>query len=120
MDRYWDEMYPRVEDDDLDERAGKLAWFNDYAAQAVSAVPLAPGDPPYTLLDWHVSREVDNLSRQNAEGFQEAAGEGKPTGEIFDKAVESAPEAKRREQSEPATRAVAPFRRLTAGWAPAP
>src|SRR3546814_9815573 len=36
MDRYWDEMYPRVEDDDLDERAGKLAWFNDYAAQAVS------------------------------------------------------------------------------------
>src|SRR3546814_2228618 len=90
MDRYWDEMYPRVEDDDLDERAGKLAWFNDYAAQAVSAVPLAPGDPPYTLLDWHVSREVDNLSRQNAEAFPEAVGEGKPTGQIFDQAGASA------------------------------
>src|SRR3546814_673988 len=112
MDRYWDEMYPRVEDDDLDERAGKLAWFNDYAAQAVSAVPLAPGDPPYTLLDWHVSREVDNLSRQNAEAFQEAVGEGKPTGEIFDKAVESAPDAKLREQYELSIRAGAAFERF--------
>lgn len=114
MDRYWDEMYPRVEDDDLDERAGKLAWFNDYAAQAVSAVPLAPGEPPYTLLDWHVSREVDNLSRQNAEAFQEAVGEGKPTGEIFDKAVESNPDAVLREQYELSTRAMAAFERFKA------
>lgn len=114
QDRYWDDLYPRVEDDDLDERAGKLAWFNDYAAQAVSAVPLAPGEPPYTLLDWHVSREVDNLSRQNAEAFQEAVGEGKPTGEIFDKAVESNPDAVLREQYELSTQAMAAFARFKA------
>src|SRR3546814_1016780 len=107
-------MYPRGEDDDRDERAGTLAWFNDYATQAVSAVPLAPSDPSYTLLDWHVSREVDNLSRQNAEEFQEAVGEGKPTGEIFDKAVESAPDAKLREQYELSIRAVAAFERFKA------
>src|SRR3546814_5176852 len=66
------------------------------------------------LLDWHVSREVDNLSRQNAEAFQEAVGEGKPTGEIFDKAVESAPDAKLREQYELSIRAVAAFERFKA------
>src|SRR3546814_5439518 len=73
---------------------------------------------PYTTLfrslDWHVSREVDNLSRQNAEAFQEAVGEGKPTGEIFDKAVESAPDAKLREQYELSIRAVAAFERFKA------
>src|SRR3546814_10286610 len=73
MDSYWAEMYPRVEDDDLDERAGKMAWFNDYAAQAVSAVQLAPGAPPYPLHQWHVPREVDNLSGQTAEALHEAA-----------------------------------------------
>src|SRR3546814_20753865 len=91
-------MYPRVEYDDLDEPAGKLAWFNDYAAQAVSAVPLAPGDPPYTLLDWHVTREVDNMSRQNAEAFQEAVGDGKPIGAKLAQEVGSAPDAQRSEK----------------------
>lgn len=114
QERYWDELYPRVEDDDPDERAGKLAWFNDYASQAVSKVPLAPGESPYTLLDWHASREVDNLSRQNAEAFQEAVGEGKPTGEIFDKAVESTPDAVLREQYELSGQAMAAFARFKA------
>src|SRR3546814_4337954 len=44
---------------------------------------------------------------RSAEAFQEAVGEGKPTGEIFDKAVESAPDAKLHEQYELSIRAVA-------------
>lgn len=91
QDRYWDALYPRIEGDDLDERAAKLAWFADYATQAVSKLPLAPGEPGYGLAHWQVSREVDNLGRQNAEAYQAALDEGKPTGEAFDKAVESTP-----------------------------
>lgn len=114
QDRYWDTLYPRIEDGDLDERAAKLAWFNDYASQAIARLPLAPGEPGYTLLDWQVSREVDNLARQNAQAHQNAVAEGKPTGELFDKAVESNPDAVLREQYELAGQAQAAFARLKA------
>lgn len=114
MDGYWDELYPRIEGEDLEERAAKLAWFNEYASQAISALRLTPGEEAYTLRDWQVSREVDNLARQNAEAHMEAVSEGKPTGEMFDRAVESNADADLLADHEQAAAAMAAFDRFNA------
>lgn len=112
LDTYWDDLYPRIEGDDLEERAAKLAWFNEYAAQAIARLRLTPGEEAYTLLDWQVSREVDNLARQNADAHMEAVAEGKPTGEMFDRAVESNADASLLQDHDDAAQALAAFEQL--------
>lgn len=93
VENYWDGFWPRAEDGDLEERAGKLAWFNTYAGQALMRVPLTTdGGPPLSLAEWKQSREVDNLARQNAEAYKEAVGEGKLTGEAFDTRIMASPD----------------------------
>ena len=85
LDTYWEGLYPRADDGDMEERAGKLAWFSTYGSRAIQAM-LLNDDPqaPLTLMGWLDSREVDNLGRQNSEAYQAALGEGRVTGETFD------------------------------------
>lgn len=87
LERYWEGLYPRLDGDDADERISKLSWFNTYASRVLRAAPLTEAKPAMTLNDWQASRDVDNLGRQNAEAYQAALAEGKPTGEGFDKAL---------------------------------
>lgn len=87
LEHFWDGLYPPAEGDDLDERASRLAWFNQYATLALRNAPLASDEPPMSLNDWQISREVDNLARQNREAWQTAIDEGKPDGETFDQAL---------------------------------
>lgn len=87
LEHFWDGLYPPADGDDLDERASRLAWFNQYATLAMRKAPLTSGEPAMSLNDWQTSREVDNLARQNREGWQAAIDEGKPDGETFDQAL---------------------------------
>lgn len=111
---YWDGMFPPIEDDDLEERSAKLAWFNTYGAQALLALHVTPGPDGYTLADWQVSRDVDNLARQDAAAHKEALDEGKPSGEMFDKSIESHPDAVLVQQCESARRVLDAFNRFKA------
>lgn len=97
LEHFWDGLYPRIEGEDLDERASKLAWFNTYAGRALRAAPLTDAKPAMTLNLWTTSREVDNLARQNTEAHQAALGEGKPSGDVFDKALLDNPPERLRE-----------------------
>lgn len=94
LEQYWDGLYPRVEDGDLEERAAKLAWFNTYGGRALGGIMLNH-DPqaPLTLLGWLDSREVDNLARQSAESYQSALDEGRINGEAFDAKLMATPDA---------------------------
>ncbi len=85
LDTYWEGLYPRADDGDLEERGGKLAWFANYGSRALQ-LTLLNGDPqaPLTLAEWIDSREVDNLGRQSAEAYQAALDEGRINGETFD------------------------------------
>lgn len=87
LETYWDSLFPVVEEDDMDERAGRLAWFNNYASAALNAAPLSAGANGVTLASWQQSRDMDNLARQNAEAYQNALDEGRMTGDAFDKAM---------------------------------
>ena len=82
LEQYWDGLYPRADDGDLEERASKLAWFATYASRALQSMML--NDDPQAALNltgWMDSREVDNLGRQNAEAYQTAQDEGRINGE---------------------------------------
>ena len=94
LETYWEGLYPRADDGDLEERAGKLAWFATYGARALQAMRLND-DPqaPLTLAGWIDSREVDNLGRQNAEAYQAALDEGRINGETYDARMVATPEA---------------------------
>src|SRR5690606_25845166 len=99
LDTYWEGMYPRADDGDLEERAGKLAWFATYGTRALQLMMLnSDAQSALTLSDWIDSREVDNLGRQSAEAYQAAMDEGRMNGETFDARIVSTDDAFIRER----------------------
>ena len=114
LDTYWEGMFPRADDGDLEERAGKLAWFATYGARALQMMMLN-NDPQasLTLANWMDSREVDNLGRQNAEAYQAALDEGRINGETFDSRIVTTDEALIRERIEQVAAAREAFGRFS-------
>ena len=119
LDTYWEGMYPRADDGDLEERAGKLAWFASYGTRALQMMMLnSDAQSALTLADWMDSREVDNLGRQNAEAYQAAMDEGRMNGETFDSRIVSTDDAfirERIDQVAAAREAFTRFSRLSDG-----
>ena len=114
LDTYWEGLYPRAEDGDLEERAGKLAWFATYATRALQMMALnGDGQASLTLADWIGSREVDNLGRQNAEAYQAAMDEGRINGETFDSRIVLTDDALIRERVTQVAEARAAFTRFS-------
>jgi type VI secretion system protein ImpA len=86
--RFWDALYPEIEDGDLETRAAPLVWLNEELPLAIRQIPVTQGvsGENYAWLDWKESREVDNLGQEDKAA---ALADGKITGEQFDKTVES-------------------------------
>ncbi|QDA56259.1 type VI secretion system protein TssA [Thermomonas aquatica] len=115
LDQYWDGLYPRADDGDLEERASKLAWFATYGSRALQSMML--NDDPQaalTLAGWIDSREVDNLGRQNAEAYQAALDENRINGETYDSRIQSTSEATVRERIDQVQAARDAFARFSA------
>jgi type VI secretion system protein ImpA len=92
---FWDSLYPEIDDGDLEFRAGPLGWLNEKLPSSIRQIPVTQGmnAERYTWLRWKESREVDNLGRRDQAAMAALVGEGKITGEQFDKAVETTPVA---------------------------
>lgn len=97
-ERYWDNLYPEIDEGDLEARANVLAWMDGRLSFAIKEVPLTddPGGSNYIYLDWATSVKLDipmdtanldsdELERINALRAQ-ALAEGKVTGEEWNKA----------------------------------
>jgi type VI secretion system protein ImpA len=93
QERFWEGLYPEIEDGDLEFRAGPLNWLNEKLPSIVRQIPLTDSDPAYAWTRWDESRTVDNLGRQNPDAMLAAMAEGKISGEQFDKAVAESPRA---------------------------
>ena len=94
-ERFWDHLYPEIEEGDLEPRSGPIEWMNQRLPEALRFVPVARssrGDQ-YGWWHWQESRTVENLGRTNPEARSTALAEGKISGEDFDKAVGSLPRA---------------------------
>ena len=93
QERFWDQLYPELEDGDAEFRAGPFDGLNSGLPLFIRQIPLTQsgnGDA-YSLLHWTDAQAVDNLARQNAEAYQVAVDEGKVTGEQLNKAVVTTP-----------------------------
>lgn len=98
---FWDNLYPEIDEGDLDYRVGPLEFLNNNLWLAVKGIPLTDPrvTPGYSWLKWQESRQVgyekDTLNQYgDADEGKKAArdekiGEGKLTGEEFDAAVVS-------------------------------
>lgn len=115
LEQYWDGLYPRADDGDMEERASKLAWFATYGSRVLQSLML--NDDPQAVLSlagWIDSREVDNLGRQNAEAYQAALDEGRVNGETFDVRMQATSDDVVRERVEMVQAARDAFARFSA------
>lgn len=92
-ERFWESLYPELEDGDAEFRAGPLDALNGRLPLFIKQIPLTKsGDEVYTWLHWEEARMVDNLARQNQEeALQAALADGKVTSEQLTKVVAITP-----------------------------
>ncbi len=96
---YWENLYPSVEEGDLDFRAAPLEFMNEKLWPRVKQVPLTDSKktPGYSWLKWQESREVGyesdtrnkygDVDESRKRKRDEDTAEGKLTAEEFDGAV---------------------------------
>jgi len=96
-EKFWDGVYPPVEDGDLEARANSVAWLNRQAASALLSVPVtkAPG-AAYSMMQLDEARRLDtppNAASMSPEAIaalneerSRAASDGRVTTEVFTKA----------------------------------
>ena len=77
LQQFWDNVYPELEDDDLDYRVGPLEFLNDKAWLIVKQIPLTDSrnTPGFSWLKWQESRQEDKSGGKiSAEDFDRAVG----------------------------------------------
>ncbi len=96
LEKYWDHLYPEIDDGDLDYRIGPLTFLNEKLPEAVFQVAVC--DPRktkgYSYYLWEESRAVgfgQNLDKEQKKRRQIMIDDGKVTGEEFSAAVTSSP-----------------------------
>lgn len=104
-ERFWENVYPEIDDGDLDARANSLSWMDQQMAEALKEVPLtkSAGGTSYTLHHWNDSKQfmipenVDSLEYEEKQRVAtlraHAAEEGKITGEDWRNAKLATPRA---------------------------
>jgi type VI secretion system protein ImpA len=94
VDKFWDSVYPELEDGDAQSRGAPLGFVGTKLEIPIKIVPVVE-KAPYSLLDYEQSREVgfedqaktDEAKKKRAHLVKE----GKLTPELFDKAFEETP-----------------------------
>jgi type VI secretion system protein ImpA len=94
-ERFWETLYPELEDGDAEFRTGPFEGLNAALPLVIRQVALtrSGNGEEYTLLHWDEAKKLENLARQNQEAYQAALDDGKVTSEQFNKAVASTPRA---------------------------
>ena len=94
IDRFWDTLYPEIEDGDAESRGAPLGFVGVKLDIPVKLVPVVE-KAKYGLLDYQQSRDVgyeDQAKGDEAKKKRAALiKEGKVTPELFDKAFEETP-----------------------------
>jgi len=92
QERFWDSLYPEVEDGDLEYRAAPFWWLNEKLPLAVRNIPLIrTPEVEYALVHWDESRALDKLARTDANAHAAAVAEGKVTTEKLNAAAMAPP-----------------------------
>ncbi|MBL0700374.1 MAG: type VI secretion system protein TssA [Desulfosarcina sp.] len=99
LTNFWDHLYPLIEDDDLDYRAGPLEFINNRLSVAIQGIPITDKNVTagYSWFKWHESRQVGyeadmrnkygDVDDSKKKSRDQLIAEGKLTAENFDAAV---------------------------------
>ena len=95
LDRFWDTLYPEIEDDDLEIRSGPLEWLGTKLDQPLRMLPITSNG--LNLVQYKESRSIgyekDATTPEKRQSRQQAIADNKPTAEDYDSAVDSTPRA---------------------------
>jgi type VI secretion system protein ImpA len=70
--RYWEELHPRTEDSDNEQRIGNLAWLLKRSVQLVKEIPLTEGrGSAFSWIDFEAARARANNSVRTGEVVSE-------------------------------------------------
>jgi type VI secretion system protein ImpA len=84
-DNYWDTLHPLVEDNDVEQRVGNIAWLLNRSVQLVKEIPLTEGrGSQYSWTDFEAARVRANNAAKSGETVVEK--EGQPTLAALDSA----------------------------------
>lgn len=101
LDAFWETLYPEIEEDDLDYRAGPLEFINDKLWLPIKKIPVTdPGNTPgFSWMKWQESRKVGfekdilnqygDVDDEKKKARDEQIAEGKLPAEEFDSAVKA-------------------------------
>ena len=117
LTRFWDGLYPEIEDGDTDFRAAPLEFANNTLGFMIRSIPLT--DPRatsgYSWLKWQESRSVGYEEHaKDPQARKELIAEGKISAEVFDSAVERSTKAFYAGLAEKIEKALALFTALDA------
>jgi type VI secretion system protein ImpA len=120
MGDYWENVYPVIEDGDLDFRAAPIEFLNEKLWVCVKNAPLTDPrvTPGYSWFKWQESREVgleaDAQDDSRRQAREEKIAEGKLSAEEFDTAVEKSKKAYYESVFADVTECVEQFKQLDA------
>lgn len=86
IDKFWDSLFPAVEDEDLDTRISRLNWMETNLPQQIRQISLT-STVDYGWIKWQEAKTVDNLSRKSQEAATAALADGKINGEQWNNAI---------------------------------
>ncbi len=120
---FWDPLYPRIEEGDLEYRIGPLEFLNEKLWLPIKQIPVTDRTTAgYSWMKWQESRQVGaekdirNANGEVDEGRRRARAdliaEGKLSAEEFDNAVTLSSNAFYRKLSDDVTACVDAFKRL--------
>jgi type VI secretion system protein ImpA len=85
---FWEFLFPEIDEDGAEERAGKIAWLNKQLSETIRNHPLtSQNSGGYSWAKWQESRLVANLGLRDAAAQEQAVAEGKLAPDVFDKAT---------------------------------
>jgi type VI secretion system protein ImpA len=58
QDKFWETLFPEIDEGDMEGRANAVAWFEGQGAFALQGIPITGGDG-YSFLDWEDSKVFD-------------------------------------------------------------
>ena len=95
LDRFWDTLYPQVEDGELDDRLAPVEWISSKLLIPIKSVPLCRAG--YNFFEYKNSRSVEYedlaKSKDQKAAREKALKDGKLAPELFDKSFTETPKA---------------------------
>lgn len=91
LHRYWQNIHPIIEDDDLDQRLGLLQGFVNQIPPLIKKIPLVDNSPFYCFLEYESLQHQQNNKLKNKDEFDDD--ESSYLLELFEKSLSNTSQA---------------------------